>query len=365
MSLNVEETVRTPSEWLAELRVCGPDPEVLCSLLVSMRGQLAGASAASQYEWHVWLRELLQRGLQADHESLAHELAWTAAELGLWTQAARIFSNLLTPSMSASTRREVGWNLGVVLWQGAQYRQAVSSLAQSRVADGSPGLGILLNQVEMCSAECEARIGAPFLQLPDYAPWVASSGGFALKATILGQHHALALYRLQRHAGLARLAAVEQLTSIAHTEAWIAEHIMDDLLLALLHPDYGLIGVAALIGRGTCAGAVASDNARFYYWIGAGYQGNGYGTQALALLRHAARHTGIVHLFSLVDHYNLASQRVLEKMGGTHVACRDERVPAGQRFYHYGCRSDPSLSEQKLLNLLDAHDLEAGIHVRY
>lgn len=107
-------------------------------------------------------------------------------------------------------------------------------------------------------------------------------------------------------------------------------------VLAIFHPNTGLIGVAALECAPQAFSSAGSGSGRFYFWIGQDYQNQGYGPLALALLHQLANIKGVQHIFSTVDQSNLASQRVLAKLGYQRLPFEPIGERLGYRYHHFG-----------------------------
>lgn len=202
-----------------------------------------------------------------------------------------------------------------------------------------------LTELRTWQARCQTILGAETLRLPA----TLQANPKALYASLLGPHQALALYRLQRDPELAKLAGVECLRSTEHARAWIGQEQSDQKhVLAILHPDFGLIGIAALECPPQALAPGGSRSGRFYYWIGEEYQWQGYGTQAMRLLHQLASKIGVLHIFSTVDKTNIASQRALAKLGYQRLPFDIIGERPGYRYHHFG----QALSQAELYPVL-------------
>ena len=209
----------------------------------------------------------------------------------------------------------------------------------------APTIREQLTELRAWQAQCQTILGAQTLQLPATTP----TNPKALFASLLGPHHALALYRLQRDPVLAQLAGVECLRSSEHARAWIQQEQSDQKhVLAILHPEFGLIGIAALECPSQALAPGSSRSGRFYYWIGEEFQWQGYGTQAMRLLHQLASKIGVLHIFSTVDKTNIASQRALAKLGYQRLPFEIIGERPGYRYHHFG----QALSEAALYPVL-------------
>jgi RimJ/RimL family protein N-acetyltransferase len=202
-------------------------------------------------------------------------------------------------------------------------------------------------------AKCQQLLGAHALQLPV----TSATGHKTLYASLLGPHQAQALYRLQRDPELCQMAGVECLQSIGHAQEWIEQEQCEHKhVLAILHPDFGLIGVAALECPPHALTPAGSRSGRFYYWVGKDYQHQGYGGQAMTLLHQLARIKGVQHIFSMVEKTNMASQRALAKLGYKRLSFEVIGEQPSYRYHHLG----RAVSEQVLHSTLNKLLVELG-----
>lgn len=213
-----------------------------------------------------------------------------------------------------------------------------------------------LTELRTWQARCQTILGAETLRLPATSP----ANPKALYASLLGPHQALALYRLQWDPELAALAGVECLRSTEHARAWIGQEQSEQKhVLAILHPEFGLIGVAALECPPQALQPGGSRSGRFYYWIGEEYQWQGYGTQAMQLLHQLAGKIGVLHIFSTVDKTNIASQRALAKLGYQRLPFDIIGERPGYRYHHFGQPLNEAALHAVLTQLLT--ELNSGI----
>lgn len=197
--------------------------------------------------------------------------------------------------------------------------------------------------------QCQTIMGTQVLQPPATTP----PNPKALYATLLGPHHAQALYRLQRDPELAELAGVECLRSSEHARGWIQQEQSEHKhALAILHPEFGLIGIAALESPSQAMQPGGSRSGRFYYWIGEEYQWQGYGTQAMRLLHQLAAKNGVLHIFSTVDKANVASQRALAKLGYERLPFKLIGERPGYGYHHFGAPASEDEIYSTLARLL-------------
>lgn len=363
-TLETQAQYLSPEQMLAFLRLSQWDTKVFYLMYPYAHDFLGQLPDQVQEEWYQGLREVWRFHLPIGEDyDLAFDLGCLAAELNRWSAATCWFlqslEHLNLAQQQDQNRSSIYFNLGIAHWQLAAYSEAETYLVKALELAPEPASE---NEMEN-SAGNENRLIAPSIrqQLADLRSWQAQcqqllgAQTLRLSATpanpklmfgsLLGPHQAQALYRLQRHPELCRLTGVECLQSTGHARDWLQREQTDSKhVLAILHPDLGLIGVAALECPAQSLASAGSRSGRFYYWIGQDYQHQGYGPQALALLHQLASIKGVQHIFSTVAQTNMASQRALAKLGYQRLPFEPIGEPPGYRYHHFG----PDASELEL-----------------
>ncbi len=394
-TLETEAQYLSPEQMLAFLRLSQWDTKVFYLMFAYIFDDLAQLPAQQQNEWYVGLAEVWRYHLPIGEDyDLAYDLAMLAAELNRWPSAIYLFLQSLEHSRHQHQQKQqpeqnqssVFFNLGIAHWQMAAHSKAESYLVralnlanepqttteedfiesaqtsiqietdnlneneddfedddedldedieededQNNASLQAPTISEQLTELRAWQAQCQKILGAQTLQP------TTSANSKALYASLLGSHQAQALYRLQRDPKLAELAGVECLQSTEHAREWIQrEQTEHKHILAILHPEFGLIGVAALECPAQALAPEGSRSGRFYYWIGEEFQWQGYGTQAMKLLHQLASKIGVLHIFSTVDQANVASQRALAKLGYQRLPFDLTGERPGYRFHHFG-----------------------------
>ncbi|MCL1124970.1 GNAT family N-acetyltransferase [Shewanella surugensis] len=80
----------------------------------------------------------------------------------------------------------------------------------------------------------------------------------------------------------------------------------------IVHHSLGIIGG---ISFGLINDRERLITALLSYWVGDEYQGNGYATTALSSLMYTLKNQGVTQYLAQVFPYNIASQKVLKKLG--------------------------------------------------
>lgn len=338
------ENVEPPlaqEQMLAYLRLGHWDTRLFYLLHPHIDAILARLPGEAQQRWHQALDEIWRFHLPIGEDyDLAFDLACLATELNRWTAAIDWFNQSLEYIDSKEEQEyelSSTWlNLGIAHWQLANHSQAETCLlkALELAEEEKDHLDVQrqLTDLSAWQARCQSLLGTQTLRLP--APQ-------SLYASLLGPHQARTLYRLQRDPELCRLAGVERLRGVAHAEQWLERHQSEHShLLAILHPELGLIGVAGLEYMPQAMASGGSKSACFHYWIGRDYQNQGYGTQAMTLLHRFAAVKGIEHLFGSVDQLNASSQRILARLGYQRLPLQPADSPADCRYHYAGLTGD-------------------------
>jgi len=355
-TLETQAQYLSPEQMLAFLRLSQWDTKVFYLMYPYAYDFLGQLPDQVQQEWYQGLREVWRFHLPIGEDyDLAFDLGCLAAELNRWSAATDWFlqslEHLNLAQQQDQNRSSIYFNLGIAHWQLAAYSEAETylvkalELAPERASENemessaggesrlkAPSIRQQLADLRTWQAQCQQLLGAQTLQLSG-----TPANPQPLFASLLGPHQAHALYRLQRNPELCQLAGVECLQSTGHARDWLQQEQTDRKhLLAILHPDLGLIGVAALECPAQSLASTGSRSGRFYYWIGQDYQHQGYGPQALALLNQLASIKGVQHIFGTVDQANMASQRALAKLGYQRLPFEPIGEHPGYGYHHLG-----------------------------
>ena len=358
-SLESESEYLSPEQMLAYLRLSYWDTKIFYLCFPYIQEHIASLPWQQQEAWLQAIKALWKHHLPIGEDyDLAFDLATLAASMQRWQVALFLFQQSL---LFSGEHPATHFNIGMAYWQLAQGEEAThyinmavtehenqhastpnptSDQANNKMAEREhdSGLGFdedaqshesnmleQYNQLLAWRIACIEELGDEFITLPN-----SQNAANSLKLTLLGEHHAHALYRYQSEPQLAQSAGVECLQSVNHAQQWIkAEQQKNKHSFGVFHSEYGLVGVAAI--------AVAESNkhhqssqpdtdqeantctcARFYYWVAQDFQHRGYGTKIISLLDQVAKHKSFEWLFSTVEQTNLASQRVLKK-GNYHI----------------------------------------------
>ncbi len=130
------------------------------------------------------------------------------------------------------------------------------------------------------------------------------------------------------------IAQLCDLPAFTEPEPWLewldqCYSVGDELLLAIIHPQWGFIGCVSLIIR--------DGLGFFYYWLGADFQGQGLGPQAVELLlQHATAHYGLHTCYAKAFHYNAPSIRAMAGLGFDELALQVAAPYQDERLFRRG-----------------------------
>jgi RimJ/RimL family protein N-acetyltransferase len=129
-----------------------------------------------------------------------------------------------------------------------------------------------------------------------------------------------------------------------HWLHWLAEAQTEPnkTLFVVVHREWGLIGSVSL--------EVYGGVGFFYYWLGADFQGHGFGPQAVALLLNAgANCLGLRCCYAKVFDHNTPSQKAMRKLGFRLLPFAVAAPYDDERVYYLG----PDKAEQVLFAELE------------
>jgi len=152
-----------------------------------------------------------------------------------------------------------------------------------------------------------------------------------LRLEPLGEQHLRDFAWQYQDPSIARLCCLPTFDSAQDWLDWLSDTYGygDQLLFAVLHRQWGFVGVVSLIlHRGV---------GFFYYWVGADYQGHGFGPGAVSLMLQLARtEYGMHACYAKAFTDNYPSRRGLQKLGFEPMAVRPAPPDDRECFYRLG-----------------------------
>ncbi|WP_035059830.1 GNAT family N-acetyltransferase [Andreprevotia chitinilytica] len=157
--------------------------------------------------------------------------------------------------------------------------------------------------------------------------------------------HAPALFHQYRDPQISVMVRLDGFESLADAQAWIADLAAtpERQHLAVMHADFGLVGVLCL---------TRIDNAAyFHFWIGADFQGRGFGEQAARLLLDSPAVQTLDALFTSAFADNYRSQKTLARLGWLPLPIKALPPDDDMLFFHYPLQGAPlpGADEQAML----------------
>jgi RimJ/RimL family protein N-acetyltransferase len=181
-------------------------------------------------------------------------------------------------------------------WQMGQFQLASWCLQRQLLAEP------LNAQLEKCYLQLQQE-----LEQLDFAAHDLSDGEIMLAPLV--QSH-FTSFRWQYDPDIAQLC---NLPDFYDAEVWLdwldyCQHSPNKHVLAVHHVEWGFIGCVGL--------EVFNGAGNFYYWLGADFQGQGFGPRAVnILLQLGWNYLGMHCCYARVYDYNLPSQKAMQKLG--------------------------------------------------
>jgi RimJ/RimL family protein N-acetyltransferase len=334
------------------------DTDIFYTYFPFLLRELGQAEPTVQESWLDAFPHLLERHSQDPRNTdLAFDLAKLACAMHRWTEAVTLFKKSADDPLQEDNRFNAYFNIGTAYWQSGDHVLAEEFFARASKLTSLREENMATQQLQLVQqwrARCQLVLRADRIETERQLPVSNEPCHLEPFATLLGPHHAHALYRQQCDSELASRAGVSRLRTVAHAKWWIEHSQLRGVTpLAILHPCFGLIGLVSIqVPTRSLDPQYPNTSARFYYWIGPHHQGRGYGVKALHLLLQFARCNGVRHLFSTVHRDNASSQRALAKLAGRALPFAFEGGAPLHQFYHLGDAANDELLSFSLRQLL-------------
>lgn len=241
------------------------------------------------------------------------------------------------------------------LWQPTVAMQLLPAIQLGQFAQA-------LNTVEQCLARGESTgLLRPMqqalvqeLRQQPYPLQALQQGQISL--TPMQFHHVADFIWQYADPSIGQLCNLPVFQSAEHWMTWLylcqqepARH-----LFAVMHTDYGFIGSVSL--------QVFDGVGFFYYWLGADFQGQGFGPIAVnLLLQLGQQHLGMSCCYAKVFEYNLISNKAISKLGFQRLALRALPPSEAEVFYYLGAAQSPATHHCSLGLLLQ--QMDSGIEL--
>lgn len=185
----------------------------------------------------------------------------------------------------------------------------------------------------------EARYAIAYADLTAWANWRNQAPGAAgqdwnepdLSLEPMAHHHEHDFAWQYHDPSIAELCCLPVFESGLDWHRWL-DRIYgygDQAVYAIEHRIWGFIGSVSLV--------LHEDVGFFYYWLGTGFQGQGLGPRAGALLLSMAQQVhGLRCCYAKAFDYNVRSRRALEKLGFADLGVRGAGIDGDQMFFRWG-----------------------------
>ncbi|ALZ74605.1 GNAT family N-acetyltransferase [Rheinheimera sp. F8] len=241
------------------------------------------------------------------------------------------------------------------LWQPAVTEQLMPAiqLGQFDQALGTVGQALATGDTDEQLLELQPALLQMLGQLP--CPPAALRHD-AVSLTPLQFHHVADFIWQYADPAIGRLCNLPVFPSAEHWLTWLylCQQEPTRHLFAVMHADYGFIGSVSL--------QVFDGIGFFYYWLGADFQGQGFGPIAVKLLLQFGRqHLGMQCCYAKVFDYNLVSNRAISKLGFQRLTLRALPPSEAEVFYYLGATQSRACHHRSLGLLLQ--QMNSGIEL--
>ncbi|MEM7358199.1 MAG: GNAT family N-acetyltransferase [Pseudomonadota bacterium] len=300
------------SQLLSLLRMSEYDAGIIFQHLDCLFDTLPSLGAQERLDWRDAIIESWQgHYVFPEQGNLLTDFALLAMRLGAWGVANSCldYVHKYTPADSSIQQppdvravdyyRALCW-LQLGEWQKALTLTKRSLLQTQRGQPLDPELENLRVDLERCLQQQDSDAC--------YAAELSRDEGLSLLP--LASHYAEEYLYQYRDPSIAVMTSLPDFVDLSEFERWRAEQIAINNrgLYAVVHRQYGFIGVVSLRWH--------QDNAFFYFWIGADYQGRGFGQAAAAQMFAMARETlGIAEVYTCAFADNSRSIAALGALG--------------------------------------------------
>jgi len=241
------------------------------------------------------------------------------------------------------------------LWQPAVADQTLPAiqLGQFDRALGTVGKALATGDTNERLQAMRQALLQMLRQLP--YPLAALQQG-AVSLTPLQFHHVADFIWQYADPAISRLCNLPVFPSAEHWLTWLylCQQEPARRLFAVMHAEYGFIGSVSL--------QVFDGIGFFYYWLGADFQGQGYGPAAVDVLMQLGRqYLGMQCCYAKVFDYNLVSNKAISKLGFQRLTLRALPPAEAEVFYYLGSTQSLADHHRSLGHLLQ--QMNSGIEL--
>lgn len=309
----------TLANCLALLQQAHYDPALFDQLFDSLQHASWQLPTTALEQWQQALRRVWQLVLPLpDGQLFYRKVAWLAMQVNYFGLAREATATGLALQddnaddlyLLAVCEAETGNPAGAL-------RHLRAALALEPAADACRQL---LQQVESRLQQQQARSW--------FRTAIAKNGPLRLEP--LDLHHAQDMFFQYRDRQISAMTSLPPLNTLDDARNWITTQAAnpDRISCAVLHEARGFVGVVSL--------QHALDAGYFHFWIGADYQGRGFGVAAANILLAMAAESGIRQIYTSSFGDNLRSRRALAAIGFSQIDTTALAPNDALLFFHLG-----------------------------
>jgi RimJ/RimL family protein N-acetyltransferase len=283
----------------ALLQLANFDHRILFTHLSCVFGALESINPQQRITWRDTLSKVWQRYYVFNEDAdVLLDVALLAMRLGAWSTAKEVLTYIAN---DYPDHVEAHYYLSACQLHLGNLNLADRSIQQAlQLAPNNEKLIGLKAHTAECRAICE--VDACFNEL------LNQDNELSLQP-LTGHYTEEFLYQY-RDPTIAVMTSLPAFNSVDDFEEWRVKQIEKETkgIYAVVHKDLGFVGVVSLHRD--------QDSAFFYFWIGADYQGQGFGKRAAQLLFRMAAHTlGVQKFYTCAFEDNTRSISALTELG--------------------------------------------------
>lgn len=298
------------------------DARLLFRYLDELSAALAGLTVQQLSDWRALFNKLWDSvyTFREEHEDYIH-LAMIAQQFNAHQLACRILMAVLE---SNPDNHEARFVYALSCLSRGKIDQTITSLRRITQCDDLESSNLyeeaegLLNYVVTIPSQMPFEPNSTTARL--------DSG--TLRLMTLSPHHAQDFWLQYRDPSIAVMTALPAFEAIDDLLTWIEQHTQQDnkFVYAVIDSELGFVGVVSA--------SCFEHSAFFYFWIGADYQGQGFGQRAaVTLFKHLSAIHQINAVYTCAFADNSRSISALSELG--FCALPDQAIPPDDAYHFY------------------------------
>jgi RimJ/RimL family protein N-acetyltransferase len=333
----------TCEQLLTAVRIADEDPRILAAIVEPLLAKLDSMTLECCLHWRDSLERVWNNYFPLPgEETFCFGIGTLAMHVGHWGVAKCAFAMALAIH---GRDPELLHRLSYCEASTGGSPKALSLIQEARATDPETAVYREFESV------LRARMGSWISQA-----WYRCDGFSDGELTLepLGPQHAESLLFQYRDPQIGVMTRLPELTTKADVLAWLDEQSREAgrVLCAVMHACWGFVGVVSL--------RYDADSAYFYFWMGADYQGAGFGHRAAQILLVRAVDFAVRHVFTSAYTSNQRSRDALGRLGFVQMSMTATSPDEELRFFHWrseksaGTEVDPGMKLRALLQIIDS-----------